>query len=250
MSALIKGTNISDAWLNAIEHLRETGDEDYNLIVEIENPLEEDFTVRDRLNFLLSEKGDQSVETVANTIFPAALFKNGMSREASYRRFHDIYYKLKKIDSNRRGTYFGRLVGWKYLNTVNCGLNQIEVTIEKLVEYKQSTAGKRVRYEMSIYDPEIDRKTMMGFPCMSFISIKIRDKYLDLTSIYRNQYFFKKAYGNYLGLARLQEFICRESGFEVGTLTCIATHADIDGQVGQIKRVLELKSAQEVLLLD
>lgn len=108
-----------------------------------------------------------------------------------------------------------------------------------------------MRYEMGIYDPIHDYNSLMGFPCMSFISIKIRGSAIDMTAVYRNQFFLQKVYGNYLGLGRLLDFIARHSEFEVGRLTCIATHAAI-GNINRenFARLRELCTSVEQLNME
>lgn len=56
--------------------------------------------------------------------------------------------------------------------------------------------------------------------------------------MYRNQYYVARAYGNLLGLSRLQAFIAGELGLGVGELVCHATHAHLDGSVGSINALL------------
>ncbi|WP_066071650.1 hypothetical protein [Neobacillus soli] len=250
MNDVIKGKNVSDAWIQATNHLLQNGREEYNLVVEIENPTQDDIEIRRQFNKILSNMNDQSIETVANTIFPYGIWSKSDNRFNLYDRFIKVYPILRKVQENNKGTYFGRLVQWSY-GTEKC-FNQVEHTIFKLRREKQNGRGIRVMYEMSIYDPVLDLNNQMGFPCMSFISVKIRKGFLDLTAIYRNQYFVQKAYGNFLGLGRLLDFIAKESGYEVGKLTCIATHADL----GQIKpksnylKMVEICSNQEQVELN
>ncbi|UFT99370.1 hypothetical protein KO561_19745 [Radiobacillus kanasensis] len=225
MNKVIKGDNITDAWKKSINHLLQNGREDYNLIVEIEDPTKDDLETRRQFNSVLLGMGDQSIETVSNTIFPYGIWSKSENRDNLYERFIKVYPTLRKVPENNKGTYFGRLVQWGY-GTDKC-FNQVENTIFKLNREKENGRGIRVMYEMSIYDPILDLNNQMGFPCMSFISVKVRKEFVDLTAIYRNQYFVQKAYGNYLGLGRLLEFIAKEAGYKVGKLTCIATHADL-----------------------
>ncbi|WHX25107.1 hypothetical protein QNH47_13110 [Virgibacillus halodenitrificans] len=225
MNTIIKGVSVSDAWKKAINHLVANDKEDYNLIVEIENPVSDDIYIRNNFNKVLHSMGDQSVETVSNTIFPLGMYEKSKDRNNFYERFSRVYPILRKVPENNKGTYFGRLIEWDYGR--NKTINQVEHTIFKLAREKQNGRGIRVMYEMSIYDPELDCNNQMGFPCMSFISVKVRKNFIDLTAIYRNQYFVQKAYGNYLGLGRLLNFIAKESGYGIGKLTCIATHATL-----------------------
>lgn len=231
MNEVIRGSNVSDTWLKTIAHLRQQKKEDYNLIAEIENPTVDDGEIRKQVNALLKRINSQTVDTVANTIFPIDLIANGYPREHFYQRFLNLYPRLQKVKSNDSGTYFGRLVGWGFQSPEQPGFNQIEDVIQKLSREKRNGRGIKVMYEMSIYNPDWDHTNQMGFPCMSFISLKIRGDAVDLTAIYRNQYFIEKAYGNYLGLGRLLEFICQYTDSKVGKLTCIATHAELDKKV-------------------
>lgn len=227
MNDVIRGENVTEAWKKSINHLlQKNGHQEYNLIVEVENPTRDDIETRKRFNELLIRMDYQSVETVSNTIFPYGMWKKSDNRSNFYERFIKVYPILRKISANSKGTYFGRLVQWSY-GTDKC-FNQIENSINKLEREKNNGRGIRVMYEMSIYDPALDNNNQMGFPCMSFMSIKVRNGFVDLTAIYRNQFFVQKAYGNFLGLGRLLEFIANESGYNVGKLTCIATHADLE----------------------
>lgn len=250
VNTVIRGENVSDAWKKAIEHLILNGKDDYNLIVEIENPTLDDKKVRDQFNQVLFNMDDQRIETVANTIFPYGMNNKSDNRSDFYGRFRRVYPILRKVTENNKGTYFGRLVEWNYGRSET--FNQLEHTILKLAREKSNGRGIRVMYEMSIYDPNLDKNNQMGFPCMSFISLKIRKDFIDLTAIYRNQYFVQKAYGNYLGLGRLLEFISKESGYKMGKLTCIATHAALGTIAPKVnyKKMLEICRNEEQVELN
>lgn len=43
-----------------------------------------------------------------------------------------------------------------------------------------------------------------------------------VTAFYATQYLFEKAYGNYLGLYRLGNFMAHELGLQLTQMTCIA----------------------------
>ena len=81
---------------------------------------------------------------------------------------------------------------------------------------------------IQIRQPNKDTR-IVGFPCLSHISLVLdKERRLNMTAIYRNQYFIQKAYGNYLGLCRLLRFVSREVGCETGALVCVAVHADAE----------------------
>lgn len=71
MAFVVYGDTLTDAWLADLEHLREHGGEQLNLITAIANPDPEraDIRVIGELDPWLLRKGLQRVGTVANTIF-------------------------------------------------------------------------------------------------------------------------------------------------------------------------------------
>ena len=77
------------------------------------------------------------------------------------------------------------------------------------------------------------------FPALSHISFTLKQGKLNLAAMYRNQHFFRKAYGNYVGLSGLMRFLCTEAGCEMGELLCIATHADAELGVVKLRQLIE-----------
>lgn len=225
------------AWLEAVQHLDNRDNQyiDYNLILEIKKPtLTTDRTrkIRKEFDSFLASNQLYSVQTVAETIFPAALYKrHGLSGVFDIYP-NTVYPQLRHFGSNKRGTYALRIVRAKDANGKE--YNPLEYVISRL---KSSIInnGPRCATELSLDDSlsiPINRndKSLYAFPCMSHLSFKLsRDRTeLHLTAIYRSQFFIEKAMGNLLGLARLQDCICRELGIKVGTLVCHATYATLD----------------------
>jgi hypothetical protein len=89
----------------------------------------------------------------------------------------------------------------------------------------ESEAGGLTTAELRIQRPGQDRH-IMGFPCLSHISLTLEHGRLHLAATYRNHHFIRKAYGNYLGLIWLLDFLAHESGCQVGEILCLSTHAD------------------------
>ena len=54
-------------------------------------------------------------------------------------------------------------------------------------------------------------------------------------AVYRNHYYVQRTLGNLIGLGRLLQFIARETGFDLGTLTIQSTHACLDPDLRQAK---------------
>ena len=252
----VTGHNISSAWLNAMKALQDDGGKTLNLIVEVENPLEESQEVRRIFDeFVAALPGDKvpCVTTVANTIFPAALYLPhlGKGSRAHLYEMHRLGRAVGRLlPANRCGSYFDRLVD--YPQTDGKTFNQLECIVERLRSqlaqhntlssaYELGTSAvedfcEDPHHEMRIQLPGRDRRTR-AFPCLSHISLTLLEGRLNMTAIYRNQHFISRAYGNYVGLGLLLGFISREAGCEPGTLVCVATHADAEignaGGLGQ-----------------
>lgn len=241
MNKVVVGANVSEAWLRASNYLDFNGGHSYNLVVQVMNPIDEDAAIRNGVDQILRIKRHSAIETVASTIFPKGLLQTGAPRSSLYSRFSNLYPQIRKVNDNKTGTYFGRLVEWDYEDRQK-KRNQVEGVILKLAAEKEKSVRSNAIFEMSIYDPKLDSRKSMGFPCMSYISLKIRGDELDMTAVYRNQHFIKKAYGNYLGLGRLLHFISKEAGYNLGILTCISTHAEMETSHKTLMSALYAKS--------
>lgn len=233
MAVAVCGDTLTDAWLADVEFLHEHNREQLNLITTIAdpNPKRADSQVIAELDALLRRKQKQCVGTVANTIFPAAYLRGCANRQEFYDRYLARLPRLRKQQANRQGTYFGRLIEYPASANVRVGttFNQIEALIQKLERQLGSNGSeKRFTYQAQIFVPCRDTMSIMSFPCMSFVSFQLYEKRLCLTAHYRNQYYFERALGNFLGLARLQTFVADETGLDPGSLTVHACHAQID----------------------
>lgn len=54
------------------------------------------------------------------------------------------------------------------------------------------------------------------------------DRRLSMTAFYRNHFYIEKLLGNLIGLGRLLQFLAKEGGVGLGSLTIVSTHAEID----------------------
>ncbi len=243
MAILIQSQNLSQGWLTALETLRQSGGKAIHLSVCIANPGVEDDGIRDALEAALIRESDQPVKTVANTIFPASLYlpeKLGKkAAEHFYKQAMEGSTVTRRHKSNKWGRYIDRMLEWEgHKGTVN----QLEVMVRTLRSELENFNTKSSRYEMAlsvpedyqvyggdlrIQQPDYDTRCM-SFPCLSHISFTLENRKLNLAAMYRNQHFFRKAYGNYVGLSRLMRFLSTEAGCEQGELLCIATHADAE----------------------
>ncbi len=244
----IQEHNLSLAWLAALEYLCACGGKTANLIVGIERVDEEEIVIRQLFDKFIERKIERKklypISTVANTIFPWALYHprlGSMARQHLYKMFRQGYSVERRYHANNRGTYFQRMIAWP---AKGGEVNQLENVIKRLRSELARINPFSSIYELSIGEPEeyieqegiadiqvylpgYDTRTM-GFPCLSHICLTFHKGRIDMTALYRNQYFISKAYGNYLGLSRLLRFICQEVDCEAGELVCIASHADAE----------------------
>jgi hypothetical protein len=168
----------------------------------------------------------KSIETVANTIFPASLYYR-YGAPAFFEVFRDKV--LKKVRRSQRwsGYYFERMMN--YPVPTGDTPNQIWDIVNRVRNQQVRALNK---FELSLFDPVRDvDNSPYGGQCLSFLSFKIvpgTERTLTLTAMYRNHFYIEKLLGNLIGLGRLMAFIGREADIRVGSLTVISTHAVID----------------------
>lgn len=250
MAVFVRGSDIGSSWLAAYEQLQRTGHA-VNLAVAIEKPLFEDVGVRRAVEAELVRcrehtdhhafRRPQSMHTVANTIFPVGLYRP--DREGAAARFFENALRVERQRATARkrqwGTYIGRLVAYPSPNgaTTNQLLTALQV-LNRDRNYKN-------RYELPVVAPQdqtddvtggallhgdsaTDRFRAQGGPCLAHLSFSSVDGRLSMTALYRAHAYEVRAYGNFLGLARLLAFMAAESGREVGELLVVASHAWAD----------------------
>ena len=112
--------NLSLGWLAALEYLLERGGTATSLHVEIEDVSEENMEIRSLLDKFSQYKGiDPVVSTVANTIFPIALYypdNPKLTGDKARHHLYQLYLQGNKVrrrcPANRYGTYFGRMIDY------------------------------------------------------------------------------------------------------------------------------------------
>ncbi len=232
----------AEAWLECLKVLRERGGLIYNLVIEIKQPGKRfpiNKIAQDSLDDMLSKSEEQVCNSVADTIFPTWEYvKHGA--QGVYSVYPDeVFPAIRSLHANRWGTYAFRLV--RRTDEADQPYNPLERVVNKLKQEIKNSNPKRSVYELDaethalgLYDSEFDWNNYRGGQCLSYISLKLGpSKELYLTAMYRNQFFMRKALGNFLGLARLQEFIAREVGVSSGPLVCHATLANLDTKTNQ-----------------
>jgi len=232
MAHLITANTCTDAWLKAAEYIIQNGN-GFNLVVEIQNPV----TIRDidliNLNPHELDARLNDVKNVSKTIFPHRLWTREIDRQLLYTKHRDIYLRGKRITSNKSawGNYF--------LRFTHFGLNQknqLENIINRLSGNKRKFSAACIMHTNSV---DTDNNTrIIGGPCLQYVQFSVDNTgNLNLTALYRNHDFLNKAFGNYIGLGKLLEFVSHETGRPAGILTCYSTHyyADNFRQLSALK---------------
>lgn len=249
MAKLIPSEGVGTAWLSAARHLNgQPGRKDRNLVLEISNPqalsADDRKIIRSVDAVLRQHNKDLSIETVSGTIFPNGLYRREQ-RPQFYRTFTDLMAKAKK--PNTWGTYAMRMI--RRVNRSGTGVyNPLDSIVERLLKTHTGTKYQSAYelgivdieddydnglegygFELPLYDPSRDARPL-NVPCLSHLSFKLTEGKLDLTAIYRSHWYGQRALGNLVGLSQLHSFVGKESKYECGTLTCIATHAYLDSE--------------------
>lgn len=197
-----------------------------NVFVHIEAPLamdEAELGVVRHVDEFLRSHGQYGVSTVANTIFPTDLDR-GDGVMALTDRYLAVFDRAMK---GGWGRYFERLVRWPNPKG-GAPINQLAGMVEMLREARTGTFHTD-KYELIISDPARYFKSIQGRPCLSLIELKAKKPgTLHMTATYRNHHYVRKTLGNILGLAALQIFLARETGFQVGSLTLCSTSARLE----------------------
>ncbi len=193
----------------------------------------EDASIRFALDAALLEAGLQKIQTVANTIFPQALWRIAKGdRKELYKTYVKNLpdYVAMESSKNQRGLYFGRMVAFDVDHKTGDRLAHIptgKVDDGNQLEFIIEHCKPRTRISMfqaAIYDPGRDQTpaAQLGFPCLQHVTFvpNFHEKTLALNAFYATQQLFVKGYGNYLGLARLGHFVASQTELDLSRVTC------------------------------
>jgi hypothetical protein len=258
----VNGTTVSDAWLNAVQVVDEAPKRRlFHLVTRISDPVTEQPQIRAAADALIRGRDLASIETVANTIFPAQLAAVSASPGELAERYRRLYPTLRRLHkNNQKGTYFGRIVAYPAAGGEQ---DQLADLIRRLRTELQTPGPKSARYEMNVSGagdsadpteaypvPELTdagplhvyatgRDTSaMAFPCLSFCSFQLAGDTLHMIAQYRSQYLVERGYGNYLGLGRLLGYVCSSVDLQPGELMIIAGIATVEAPRYQIARLV------------
>lgn len=276
MADLIARENLAEAWLAATDLVVARGGKSYHLDVAFPAVCGEGNAPWGVLDQFLLEHGKEELNTVANTIFPVELYHPHLGEKAATQLYenYEISMRVHQRTGRRNDfeTYFNRMISYpvasgsteklgdkaKMLNA-NGRFNQLAFQIERLRKARKKSK-KRNSYEIGFSHPmdaemrvqaPLNDVTWGSFPCLSHVSLTMIDDRLNLNATYRNQYMIERAFGNYVGLARLTRFLAHESGCEPGEVQVIATGADAEvSTFGKRKLKVLLTDCEEAMASD
>lgn len=231
--------------------MKQASKTDSNLVLEIPDPSSitaEDRVLMRSIDAALESRDLYPLRSVAGTIFPLDLY-----RRHGRPVFYEEYVRMMKRGKAKGwGTYAQRMIVRRDRKSTNV-LNPLELIVQRISNAGQPL-GKSFKnsYELGVAVPEedlvdfsadiggelptyasdLDQNQWYGFPCLSHLSFKRvqsgENFAVDMTAVYRSHRYCERALGNLLGLAQLQWFVAKEAQLQVGTLTCVSTHAELD----------------------
>lgn len=221
----------ASAWLKAIRLVdAQSGHQAHNVIIDIANPIARSSLadpVISTVDKFLREWGQKPIETVANTIFPSAVYRK-FGAPTFFDKFRDNILPRVRRSGDWSGYYFERMMDFP--RDDGTSFNQLWDIVERIRDPQVRALNK---FELSIFDPVRDvNKSPYGGQCLSFASLKIigsgDQRQIGMTALYRNHFYIEKLLGNLIGLGRLMDFISKEAEIAIGPLTIVSTHAQID----------------------
>lgn len=239
--AYIHDNNLSVAWGKAVLSAVRTGvSELVPLVVTVDGfsngEVHATPAIQNALDTVLASSGKQSCETVSGTIFPRSLWNQGVNRQRLYDRYGAIWPELKRHHGNHLGIYFQRMIA--YGDPAN-PLNQLE----HIITTWERDNHRRSALQASIFDPNKDHShaRQRGFPCLQHVTFTpLEDGGLCVTGFYATQYLIERAYGNYLGLCRLGQFMAQEMGLSLTRMICFTGIAMCDRPKKELKELVEV----------
>jgi hypothetical protein len=184
--------------------------------------------IRAAVDAFLAAQEKNDTENVAFTIFPQRYWEmSGGDRKAFFDLYIESFQRIQSYNprNNKRGSYFQRLID---LNGGGEGPNQLEWMIEEFHAFPKSRRSSK--FQATTFDPARDHTSskFLEFPCLQQISFIFEGETLHLNAFYATQQIARKAYGNYLGLARLGAFMASQMGLRFEQLNLYVGAAQMD----------------------
>jgi len=236
---IIDHSNLSVAWAHALLEVMKPRERDLRPIVLTIGGFEGDQPsevkeLRDSLDDRLTALGKNSIDISALTIFPYKMWvRRGrpMCEPFSDLCINRFLPRMKgRNKKNRYGTYFERMMSFSGVNRDGDQVvNQLQHVIDLL---NGKPRPRESALQIACFDPAKDHtgQPVRGFPCLQQVSISYDDQNrLAVNAFYPTQYIFDRAYGNYVGLCQLGEFIAHQTPFRFSRMTCFIGNPELGG---------------------
>ena len=255
----VERPDVTSAWIAACNELDRKSNPHrtaYHTVVRIADPSRDDPAFRaelERVRAHAMRDEFEPIETVANTIFPAALAAASDSHDHLASRYQDMYARVRRFPGNHYDTYFGRLIAYPG-PAGGSPIEQLGRVIDRLKQQSASKTPMTAAYEADVAHPASDDLLVSeeahvhvggrdnrtrGFPCLSHCSFQLdAGQTVHATAYYRYHYMLDRAYGNYLGLGRLLAYVADRAGLPHGTLTVMAGYARLEGHLTLLRPLL------------
>lgn len=224
---IVTNSNITLAWLEAIEHLLDKGVEQLTHFTLRLNDFSDGFPTefrdaRARLDLVLKANGPCTTNENANLLFPESAWKiqrqTGATAQEFLKHYHDnLMPRLKTQDKrNKNGTYFDRMVAYPD------GEGHVNQLGQLLALWQDKKLRRQSAYQVAIYHPGKDLKATpyLGFPCLDHIAFTKDGDELYMSAFYAGQAVFSRGYGNYLGLCKIGRFMGEQMGLRFTQFSC------------------------------
>lgn len=205
--------------------------------------------IRDALDDALAASKKYTVDVTALTIFPhkswVRLGRPGCAK-FSDRCVTRLLPRLRALDKrNRYGTYFERMMAFSGARGgAPHTVNQLEHVIELL---KKPRRRRESALQISCFDPAKDHtgQPVRGFPCLQQVGISRDDgRRFSINAFYPTQFVFDRAYGNYLGLCHLGDFLAHETSLEFSFLNCFISRPELGAvRKGDLAKLVKVTTA-------
>ena len=230
---LIRASNIGEGWLNLAQYVLLNHGEARNVVVVIDDPVSVDDALHGSIQAFCHEQGLLAPKHVAYTLFPQGLAQQRTASELfdAYNRTRGFFDRVK----TGWGTYFRRMTHYE---GGDGAVNQLSRIIDAI---NSRTLCHRAAYTMAIPVPGSENVRTRGAPCLGYVAVQVeatQPRRISLLAVYRNHDVVERVYGNFLGLGWLLRFLCDETGSQIGQLTCLSSHAYINGHVGALREFL------------
>lgn len=225
-----------NAWRDVCIRLKENKWELWDIIVEIENPLLINQEYHECVTEFAKEHNLVKPRDVAYTIFPYGIYELSRDSEKLYKDYWRFFKYTRNREHSGWGTYFERMI--RYTG----GKSEVDQLGSIIRAINNRSRNSKAAYTIIIPKPGSENTKPLGSPCLNYLAIRSEysgsRRIINLLAVYRNHDFLERAYGNYLGLCKLLEYIVNETGSSIGKVTCVSSHAFVENNKTDLKNFI------------